>query len=96
MFFGVSGTDHGREARLERQFERAHFSNVVTLDLAAPLEPGRYRLRGLPDEANKRGWTVGPGGQPTGHLSDDGLAELRAWLGQRGRQVRPQPLTAPD
>ena len=72
MFFGVSGTDHGRKARMEQRFELEYFSNVVTLHLASPLAPGHYTLRGLPDEANKRGWTVEPGGgPPRGNLSDD-------------------------
>lgn len=100
MFFGISGTDHGREARLQQRFEQEYFSNVVTLHLAAALSPGTYTLRGLPDEANKRGWTVGPeGGNPTGHLSADGLEELRAWMrrtpGQRDRRVRPESMSPP-
>ncbi|CAM3731421.1 hypothetical protein DEFR109230_10105 [Deinococcus frigens] len=97
LFFGVSSTDHDREERLNRRFELEHFSNVVTLDLASPLEPGQYLLRGLPDEANKRGWTVGQGGgHPTGHLSDDGLEELRDWMGQRDRWVQPEARPPPS
>ncbi|MFK7601509.1 hypothetical protein ACI3L1_04775 [Deinococcus sp. SM5_A1] len=95
MFFGVSGTDHGRAARLERRFELEHFSNVVTLDLASPLGPGQYVLRGLPHEANKRGWTVEGGGSATGHLSDDGLEELRAWMGQGNRRVQAEAIAPP-
>jgi hypothetical protein len=94
MFFGVAGTDHGREARMEQRFEQEYFSNAVTLHLASGLEPGVYILHGLPGEAGRRGWTVGPaGGNPTGHLSADGLDELREWLrrkpAQRDRRVRP-------
>lgn len=100
MFFGVSGTDHGRAARLERRFELEYFSNAVTLHLTSPLGPGVYVLRGLPTEANKRGWTVGKaGGNPTGHLSADGLDELRDWMRQRAaqknRRVRPEALPPP-
>ena len=100
MFFGVSGTDHGREARMEKRFEQEYFSNAVTLHLASTLEPGVYTLHGLPDEANRRGWTVGPGGgNPTGHLSADGLEDLREWLrrkpAQRDRRVRPEAPSHP-
>lgn len=97
LFFGVSGTDHGRKARMERQFENEYFANVVTLHLASALESGIYTLHGLPDAANKRGWTVEPkGSNPIGHLSADGLSELRAWMrsrpAQRDRRVQPTAL----
>lgn len=97
MFFGVSGTDHGREARMERRFEQEYFSNAVTLHLARALTPGRYALRGLPEETNRRGWAVGPGGgNPTAHLSADGLEELRGWMrrkpAQRDRRVSPEAI----
>ncbi|GGL86110.1 hypothetical protein GCM10010840_25060 [Deinococcus aerolatus] len=100
MFFGIAGTDHGREARMERRFEQEYFSNAVTLHLASALSPGTYALHGLPEEANKRGWTVGPqGGNPTGHLSADGLDELRGWMrrtpSQRDRRVRPERMLPP-
>ncbi len=101
LFFGVSGEDRGRAARLERRFEREHFSQRVTLRVAPALPAGHYVLRGLPAEANKRGWTVGPGGHSArSDLSADGLRELRSWMEQGGpagpgRGVRPEPLASP-
>ena len=96
LYFGVSGTDHGRAKRMEGRFKLEHFANLVTLTLGAPLAPGSYLLRGLPDEANKRGWTVDAGGRSaTGPLSDDGLADLRAWMGGRERRVQAEALAPP-
>lgn len=92
LFFGISGTDHGREARLRRRFEQEFYANVVTVTLGGPVAPGRYRLEGLPADANRRGWTVGHGGVAVSDLSDDGLAELRAWLARGNRRVVPTPL----
>ncbi len=96
LYFGVSGTDDGRARRMEERFELEHFANLVTLTLNAPLAPGSYLLRGLPDEANKRGWTVDAGGRSaTGPLSDDGLADLRAWMAGRERRVQAAVLAPP-
>ncbi|PNY80936.1 hypothetical protein CVO96_05720 [Deinococcus koreensis] len=92
LFFGISGTDHGREERMRRRFEQEFYANVVTATLRGSVEPGRYRLEGLPQDANRRGWTVDAGGRATGDLSDDGLAELRAWMAQGKRRVEPVPL----
>jgi hypothetical protein len=100
LFFGVSGEDRGRAARLERRFEQEHFSQRVTLRLHPALPAGRYTLRGLPAEANKRGWTVEPGGRSArSDLSADGLRELRGWLDHRrlegaGCAVWPEPLAS--
>ncbi|GGL96480.1 hypothetical protein [Deinococcus aerophilus] len=102
LFFGVSGEDRGRAARLERRFEQEHFSQRVTLRLQPALPAGRYTLRGLPAEANKRGWTVGPGGHSAhGDLSADGLRELQGWMNQRqlegaGRGVQAESLLSPS
>lgn len=96
LYFGVSGTDHTRAERMEKRFELEHFANLVTLSLTVPLAPGSYLLLGLPDEANKRGWTVDAGGRSaSGALSDDGLADLRAWMGGRERRVQAAVLAPP-
>ncbi|MDV6373523.1 hypothetical protein [Deinococcus arenicola] len=92
MFFGISGVEHGKQERLDRQFELEHFFNLVTLTLNPPLGPGQYVLKGLPHEANKRGWTVEQGSQTASSpLSADGLEELREWMGGRQRRVQPEP-----
>ncbi|CAM3388137.1 hypothetical protein DESA109040_10650 [Deinococcus saxicola] len=96
LYFGVSGTDHTRAERMEKRFELEHFANLVTLTLSVPLTPGSYTLRGLPDEANKRGWTVGAGGRSaSGPLSDDGLTDLRAWMAGRERRVQAAVVAPP-
>ena len=92
LFFGISGTDSGREERMRKRFEQEYYANVVTATLRGAVPAGRYRLQGLPEDANRRGWTVDGSGRATGDLSDDALAELRAWMEQRGRQVVPVPL----
>lgn len=97
LFFGISGTDHGREERMRRRFEQEYYANIVTatlrgIGLRGAVSAGRYRLEGLPPDANRRGWTVDASGRATGDLSDDGLAELRAWMERGQRQVVPVPL----
>lgn len=95
LFFGISGVDRGKDARVQKRFDLEYYPHVVTVRLPgqAPA-PGRYALRGLPDDANKRGWTAQPGGTLQGDLSDDGLAELRAWLASGGGEVRPEALAS--
>lgn len=94
LFFGISGTDSGREERMRRRFEQEYYANTVTATLRGAVPAGRYRLEGLPEDANRRGWTVGEGGRAVSDLSDDGLAELRAWMQKGKRQVVPQLLEA--
>ncbi|GAA5511871.1 hypothetical protein Dcar01_00585 [Deinococcus carri] len=92
MFFGISGIEHGREERLRRRFEREYYPHVVTLRLSGQVTPGRYHLRGLPGEADRRGWTVQAGGTATADLSDEGLHDLNTWRAGGGRQVELEPL----
>ena len=94
LFFGISGTDHGREERMRKRFEQEYYANIVTATLRGAVPAGRYLLNGLPADANRLGWAVGEGGLAVGDLSDDALADLRAWMGQGGRQVVPIPLEA--
>lgn len=94
LFFGISGVDRGREARIQKRFDLEYYPHIVTVRLSAAPAPGRYALRGLPAEANKRGWTAQQGGTLQGDLSDDGLAELRAWLASGGGDVRPEALAS--
>lgn len=94
LFFGISGTDEHREERLQQRFEREYYRHVVTLNLSRAIPPGRYRLGGLPGEANRRGWTVRAGGRATSDLSDEGLRDLNAWLANGAREVRPEMIQA--
>ncbi|PTA66854.1 hypothetical protein [Deinococcus arcticus] len=96
LFFGISGVDHGREARLERRFEEEYYPHLVTLRPSGSLPPGRYSFAGLPADANRRGWAVEEGGLAQGELSEDGWAALQAWLAQGGGEgaVQPQVLDA--
>lgn len=91
LFFGISGGEGSRQARLDRRFEQEYYAQLVTAQLSAPLPDGRYRLRGLPDEANKRGWAV-RGAQARTELSEDGWRELQAWKRAPGRPVQPERL----
>ena len=92
LFFGISGVDRGRDARIQKRFDLEYYPHLVTLRLSPAPAPGCYALRGLPADANKRGWTAQQGGTLHGDLSDDGLAELRAWLEAGGGEVRPEAL----
>lgn len=92
VFFGISGVDHGREERLQRRIEQEHYRNHATVRLSARVAPGSYALSGLPEEANRRGWTIDASGTATSDLSDEGLAHLRAWMERGPRTVRPIPL----
>ncbi|WP_245872883.1 hypothetical protein [Deinococcus planocerae] len=91
-FFGISGVDHDREQRVQRRFEEEFYRNRVTATLSARVAPGTYALGGLPEEANRLGWTVLPSGTATTRLSDDSLASLRAWMERGSRKVEPTPL----
>lgn len=93
LFLGVSGTDHGREARMQQRFEQEWYANIVTLRLSGQLPMGRYQLRGLPDEANKRGWTVTESGSIRSDLSDEGLSDFRQWWGRGARRVEAVPVS---
>ncbi|GAA5501742.1 hypothetical protein Dxin01_01481 [Deinococcus xinjiangensis] len=86
-FFGVSGTDHGREERMNKRFEQEYFANIVTLVLSQPLAAGTYQFAGLPELVNRRGWKVEGGHAATCDLSDDGLEEFRAWMSSKVRRV---------
>ncbi|KQR40668.1 hypothetical protein [Deinococcus sp. Leaf326] len=92
LFFGISGVDRGKDARVQKRFDLEYYPHIVTVLVSPAPAPGRYALRGLPVEANKRGWTAQSGGALQGELSDDGLAELRAWLGAGGGEVRAEAL----
>ena len=92
LFFGISGVDRGRDARIQKRFDLEYYPHLVTLRLSPAPAPGCYALRGLPADANKRGWTAQQGGTLQSDLSDDGLAELRAWLEAGGGEVRPEAL----
>lgn len=92
MFFGISGTDWNREERLQQRFEREYYRQLVTLRLSGNVRPGRYFLRGLPAEADRRGWTVTADGRATTTLSDEGLNELKVWMARGERGVLPDPL----
>ncbi|MVN85910.1 hypothetical protein GO986_03930 [Deinococcus sp. HMF7620] len=87
LFFGISGVDHGREARLQRRFEQEYYPHVVTARLGG-VGAGRYRLEGLPEDANRRPWIVGADGVVRGELSEEGLGAFRVWLGGNGGKVR--------
>ncbi|WP_343216598.1 hypothetical protein [Deinococcus aestuarii] len=91
-FFGISGVDHDRERRVQKRFEEEFYPHQVTATLSARVAPGPYALGGLPEEANRLGWTVQPNGAATTRLSDDGLASLRAWMERGSRTVQPTPL----
>ncbi|GAA5532435.1 hypothetical protein [Deinococcus aluminii] len=92
LFFGISGIDSGRAERLQRRFEREYYPHLVTLKLAGNVRPGRYHLRGLPAEANRRGWTVQANGAATADLSEEGLHDLNTWRASGARQVHLEPL----
>ncbi|BDP43181.1 hypothetical protein DAETH_31500 [Deinococcus aetherius] len=91
-FFGISGVDHDREERLQKRFEEEYYRNYATVMLSARVAPGTYTLDGLPQEANRLGWTVNANGTATSRLSDDALASLRAWMERGTRTVHPTPL----
>ena len=92
LFFGISGTDEGRGERLQKRFEGEYYRHLVTLKLSGSVPPGRYWLRKLTEEANKRGWTVRADGRATSDLSDEGLRDLNTWLASGARQVHLDPL----
>ena len=93
LFFGISGVDQGREARMQRRFEQETFTHHVTAQVTPPLTPGTYRLEGLPDDVTRRPWVVKRPGQAVTALSDDGWAAFQAWRqGGRG-EVRAVRLT---
>ncbi|WP_221091391.1 hypothetical protein [Deinococcus aquaedulcis] len=92
LFMGISGVDHGREARLQRRFEQEYYPYLVTARPSRPLAPGRYTFSGLPEDANRRGWTVAPDGLARTELSEEGHSAFQAWR-QRGEgAVAPQRL----
>ncbi len=92
LFFGISGVDHGREARMQRRFEEETFPHHVTVQITPALAPGRYRLDGLPEDVGGRPWAVRRAGQATTALSDDGWIAFQAWQHGGRRDVRAVPL----
>lgn len=96
MFFGISGMPGDRQYRIDRRFEQEYYANKVTVSLSQGLKPGRYHLRGLPDEANKRGWTVRKATQATTDLSEDGWQELQDWLKKASRDKTVEPVWIGD
>lgn len=93
LFFGISGIDQHAGEREQRRFEREYYPHRVTVQLSRPLPPGTYRLGGLPEEAARRTWQVGPGPRATTQLSEEGLREFRAWMERSGRAAVPERLT---
>lgn len=89
MFFGVGGLQADRQRKMNRRFEQEFYSFVVTASLSERLTPGRYRLDGLPDEVNKRGWLVGQDARMTTDMSEDGWTELQAWMKSTTKTVQP-------
>ncbi|THF87744.1 hypothetical protein E7T09_00410 [Deinococcus sp. KSM4-11] len=92
LFFGISGVDQGREARLQRRFEQETFPHRVTARLSPSPGQGRYRLEGMPEEVARRPWVVNHPGQAVTTLSDDGWAAFQAWQRGGAREVRAVPI----
>ncbi|WP_412028392.1 hypothetical protein [Deinococcus yunweiensis] len=92
LFFGISGVDHGREARMQRRFEQETFTHHVTVQVVPPLPPGRYLLDGLPHDVGGRPWVVSRAGQAVAALSDDGWTAFQTWQQGGRRELRAVPL----
>lgn len=86
-FFGVSGVDHSRKERLEREFEENYYGNRVTLVLSDNLPEGAYAFSGFPEYLNLRGWHSNGKNTVTSDISNNRLEELEAWWAGGGRQV---------
>ncbi|SMB92353.1 hypothetical protein [Deinococcus hopiensis] len=93
MFFGVSGIDQHSEERQQKRFEREYYAHLATVRLSGTVTAGRYTFQNLPEEANRRGWSVRSDATASTELSDEGLQALKGWMARGSREVQLQPLT---